>query len=77
MNVNGMEIQFPHQLFINGEFVDASNKATYNTINPSDESVICQVSKGTKDDVHRAVMAAKVENNRISFHRNRFCFFHF
>jgi len=34
-----MEIQCPHQCFINGQFVDATLGKTYDTINPTDESV--------------------------------------
>ncbi|CAG2215509.1 ALDH1L [Mytilus edulis] len=60
MHVNDMDISFPRQLFIDNEFVDASSGATFNTINPSDESVICSIAKGTPDDVNRAVEAAKV-----------------
>eukprot|EP00058_Branchiostoma_floridae_P001935 XP_002587423.1 hypothetical protein BRAFLDRAFT_129324 [Branchiostoma floridae] len=59
MHVNNLKLEFPNQLFINNEFVDASNGATFDTINPTDESVICKVSKGTKDDVNTAVKAAK------------------
>lgn len=39
LHVNNRDISFPHQLFIDNEFVDASSGATYNTINPTDESV--------------------------------------
>jgi formyltetrahydrofolate dehydrogenase len=39
MHVNNMDISFPRQLFIDNEFVDSSNGATFNTVNPSDESV--------------------------------------
>ena len=44
LNVNNMEIRFPHQMFINGKFVDAQGGRTTDIINPNDESVICQVS---------------------------------
>ncbi|PVD24205.1 hypothetical protein C0Q70_14675 [Pomacea canaliculata] len=59
LHVNNRDISFPHQLFIDNEFVDASSGATYNTINPTDESVICKVAFANKDDVNRAVEAAK------------------
>ena len=39
IEANGMRIQCPHQLLINGEFVNSSWGRTYNTINPTDESV--------------------------------------
>uniref|UniRef100_A0A8B9LYY2 10-formyltetrahydrofolate dehydrogenase n=1 Tax=Astyanax mexicanus TaxID=7994 RepID=A0A8B9LYY2_ASTMX len=35
MNVNNMTIRMPHQLFINGEFVDAEGGKNYKTINPT------------------------------------------
>ena len=39
MRVNNMDISFPHQLFIDNEFVDSSSGNKFNTINPNDESV--------------------------------------
>jgi len=59
MHVNNMDIKFPTQLFINNEFVDASDGGTFPSVNPNDESVICQVSKGTLADVDKAVQAAE------------------
>lgn len=59
MHINNMEISFPHQCFIDNEFVDSSDGNEYDSINPADESVICKVSKATKDDVQRSVEAAK------------------
>lgn len=44
MNVNSMEIKFPKQLFIDGQFVNAEGGHTIDTINPADESLICKVS---------------------------------
>lgn len=38
-NINNMIIKMPHQLFINGEFVDAEGGKTYKTINPTDGTV--------------------------------------
>uniref|UniRef100_A0A8C2PYK7 10-formyltetrahydrofolate dehydrogenase n=1 Tax=Cyprinus carpio TaxID=7962 RepID=A0A8C2PYK7_CYPCA len=37
--LNNMTIRIPHQLFINGEFVDAEGGKTYKTINPTDGQV--------------------------------------
>lgn len=31
-----MSVKMPHQLFINGEFLDAEGGKTYKTINPTD-----------------------------------------
>ena len=35
-----MEINMPYQLFINGEMVDSESGRTFDTINPTDETVI-------------------------------------
>ncbi|KAG7275905.1 hypothetical protein CRUP_009594 [Coryphaenoides rupestris] len=58
-DVNNMTVRMPHQLFINGEFVDAEGGKTYNTINPTDGTAICQVSLAQVSDVDKAVAAAK------------------
>ncbi|KAJ8359278.1 hypothetical protein SKAU_G00158030 [Synaphobranchus kaupii] len=58
-NVNNMTIRMPHQLFINGEFVDAEGGKTYKSINPTDGQPICDVSLAQVADVDRAVAAAK------------------
>lgn len=39
MTVNNRNISFPHQLFINNEFVDSSDGNTFDSINPADETV--------------------------------------
>ncbi|XP_004692252.1 PREDICTED: cytosolic 10-formyltetrahydrofolate dehydrogenase [Condylura cristata] len=57
--VNKMTVRMPHQLFIGGQFVDAEGTKTYETINPTDGSVICQVSLAQVSDVDKAVAAAK------------------
>uniref|UniRef100_A0A8C6S979 10-formyltetrahydrofolate dehydrogenase n=1 Tax=Neogobius melanostomus TaxID=47308 RepID=A0A8C6S979_9GOBI len=57
--VNNMSVKMPHQCFINGKFEDAENGKTYNTINPTDGSVICKVAYCSVGDVDRAVAAAK------------------
>ncbi|XP_006876288.1 PREDICTED: cytosolic 10-formyltetrahydrofolate dehydrogenase [Chrysochloris asiatica] len=58
-SVNKLTLRMPHQLFIGGKFVDAEGAKTYDTINPADGSVICQVSLAQLTDVDKAVAAAK------------------
>uniref|UniRef100_A0A3Q1F9R8 Aldehyde dehydrogenase 1 family, member L2 n=1 Tax=Acanthochromis polyacanthus TaxID=80966 RepID=A0A3Q1F9R8_9TELE len=58
-DVNNMTVKMPYQCFINGSFEDAENDKTYDTINPTDGSVICKVSYTSVGDVDRAVAAAK------------------
>ncbi|CAJ1055668.1 mitochondrial 10-formyltetrahydrofolate dehydrogenase [Xyrichtys novacula] len=57
--VNNMTVKMPNQCFINGKFEDAENGKNYDTINPTDGSVICKVSYASVGDVDRAVAAAK------------------
>ncbi|KAI5213150.1 Mitochondrial 10-Formyltetrahydrofolate Dehydrogenase [Manis pentadactyla] len=57
--VNEMKIKMPHQCFINGQFTDADDGKTYDTINPTDGSTICKVSYSSLVDVDKAVEAAK------------------
>ncbi|XP_064417876.1 mitochondrial 10-formyltetrahydrofolate dehydrogenase [Latimeria chalumnae] len=58
-DINNMTVKMPYQCFINGEFVDSEDGKTYNTINPTDGSVICKVSYASVADVDKAVAAAK------------------
>ncbi|XP_070784753.1 mitochondrial 10-formyltetrahydrofolate dehydrogenase [Enoplosus armatus] len=57
--INNMTVKMPYQCFINGKFEDAENGKTYDTINPTDGSMICKVSYASVGDVDRAVAAAK------------------
>ncbi|XP_072233244.1 mitochondrial 10-formyltetrahydrofolate dehydrogenase isoform X1 [Leuresthes tenuis] len=57
--VNNMTIKMPYQCFIDGKFEDAGNGKTYDTINPTDGSIICKVSYASVEDVDRAVATAK------------------
>lgn len=56
---NGFQLKIPCQLFIDGKFVDARDGKTLPTINPHDESVICEVQCAGAADVNAAVKAAK------------------
>lgn len=43
LNVNNMEVSFPHQMFVNGQFIDCLSGRTSDIVNPTDESIICKV----------------------------------
>ncbi|XP_062989479.1 mitochondrial 10-formyltetrahydrofolate dehydrogenase [Elgaria multicarinata webbii] len=58
-DVNQMTVKMPYQCFINGQFMDAEGGKTYDSINPTDGSVIAKVSFATVSDVDKAVAAAK------------------
>ncbi len=47
------------QMWIGGEWVSASNGQTRDVINPADGSVLARVPEATKDDVAKAVSAAR------------------
>lgn len=47
------------QHFINGEWIDSTDSKTIDVINPATEEIIGHVSAGTKEDVDKAVSAAK------------------
>lgn len=70
LHVNNMDVRFPHQLFINNEFIDSNTKREYATINPADESVICHVAKGSANDVDKAVKAAKVQITEFNINQS-------
>ncbi|MFZ0475301.1 MAG: aldehyde dehydrogenase family protein, partial [Halobacillus sp.] len=52
-----MRNQLKH--FINGEWVESTGSETYDVINPATEEVIGTISMGTKEDLDKAVAAAK------------------
>ena len=54
----GLKSPIRHQLFIDGEFVDAISGETLATLNPHDNSVIAQVAMAGHADVDLAVKAA-------------------
>jgi len=47
------------QLWINGEYVDATSGETFTTINPATNAVIAEVQQANQNDVDRAVAAAR------------------
>ena len=47
------------KLFIGGAFVDASERATIATFNPHDNSVLAEVAEARREDIDRAVVAAR------------------
>ena len=47
------------QALIDGQWTDAASGETFETINPVDESVICEVARCGEKDVDRAVKAAR------------------
>ena len=48
-----------YQLYINGEFTDAADGATFETHNPSDGTLFATVAKGGKEDMRRGIESAR------------------
>ena len=55
----GLNTPIRHQLFIDGEFVDAISGETLATLNPHDNSVIAEVAMAGHADIDKAVQAAQ------------------
>ena len=49
----------PSQLFINNQWVPSAAKATMESIDPADESVLAEVAAGGAEDIDAAVVAAR------------------
>lgn len=49
----------PKRLLIGGKWVDAASGKTFETVNPSTGEVIAQIAEGGREDVDRAVAAAR------------------
>lgn len=54
----GLRTPVRHQLFINGQFVDAESGETLPTLNPHDNTIITEVAMAGRADVDKAVTAA-------------------
>ncbi|HEX4487432.1 MAG TPA: aldehyde dehydrogenase family protein, partial [Terriglobales bacterium] len=48
-----------HKMLINGKWVDAASGKTFPTYNPATGEVLAQVAEGDREDVDRAVKAAR------------------
>ncbi len=49
----------PKQLLIDGTWVNSVSGKTFETLNPATEEVLCRVAEGGKEDVDKAVKAAR------------------
>lgn len=55
----GLRTPVRHQLFINGQFVDAESGESLATVNPHDNTIITEVAMAGRVDVDKAVAAAE------------------
>ena len=52
-------LSYPGKLLIDGEWVEAAEGATFETINPATEERLADAAHGEKEDIDRAVRAAR------------------
>ena len=72
LHVNKMDVSFPTQLYIDGTFVNGTSGKKLKSLDPKDESLICEVECASKADVDKACKAAhrafNVRNIQKGFH---------
>ncbi len=49
----------PRKMFINGKWVEAASGKTFPSYNPATGEVMAQVAEGDREDIDRAVKAAR------------------
>ncbi len=49
----------PKRMLIDGKWLEAASGKTFETINPATGQVLAQVAEGDKEDIDRAVAAAR------------------
>ena len=60
-----VDIRSSSGLFVNGEFVDATDGRSFKTISPSTEEVLAEVAEASEADVDLAVKAARRAYTRV------------
>ncbi|MQA81460.1 MAG: aldehyde dehydrogenase family protein [Streptosporangiales bacterium] len=60
-----VDIRSHYGLFVDGEFVDATDGQSFKTVNPASEEVLAEVSAAGPADVDRAVRAARRAYDRV------------
>ncbi len=59
MNINTSSALFRQQAYINGQWVDADNKAVFEVINPANGDIIAKISNLGATETERAIKAAE------------------
>src|SRR3974377_125512 len=59
----------PRQMFINNQFVSAASGKTFPTYNPATGEVLAQIAEGDREDIDRAVKAARDAFNKGPWRR--------
>jgi aldehyde dehydrogenase (NAD+) len=64
-STNHIEIKKKYELFINGEFVKPSSKKYFDSINPATEKKLSRIAQANKNDVNKAVKAARTACEKV------------
>ncbi len=62
-------LEKPHRLLIGGNWVDAASGKTFPTYNPATGEVATQIAEGDREDINRAVKAARRAFDHGPWHR--------
>lgn len=54
-----MKLDKRYKLYINGEWIESSNKETIKTFNPATGELLAEIAEASQDDVNKAVSAAR------------------
>ncbi len=57
--MNPKNLRIIKDLFIGGKFVKSKKGATFDVINPSDQSVLATIQRGSTEDIDEAVSVAR------------------
>ncbi len=60
-----VDIKPSYGLFVNGEFVDATDGTPFKTVNPASEQVLAEIAEAGPADVDRAVAAARTAYQKV------------
>ena len=63
MNLNNKNL-FKNKSYINGEWISAKNGETFNVLNPSDGTIVAEVSKCGKEETREAINAADLAQKK-------------
>ena len=64
-SIDHAEIKEQYELFINGKFVKPERGKYFDTINPANEDKIARVAEASKEDVNKAVKAARNAYDKV------------
>jgi phenylacetaldehyde dehydrogenase len=62
-------LDVPRKMVINGKWVDSASGKTFQSFNPATGGVLAEVAEGDREDINRAVSAARAARRLNAFCR--------